>query len=61
MKCPLCDDGIRRDLREMGYHLEAAQDMDEDEVTQFGGDFSGLTEAQIELEEQEQLAHNRTH
>ena len=61
MKCPLCDDGVRRGLEEMDLHLNEAHDMDQDEREQFGGDFSGLIEAQIELEKQERIAHKRTH
>lgn len=61
MKCPLCDDGIRRDLEEMDLHLNEAHDMDQDEREQLAGDFSGLIEAQAELEKQERIAHERTH
>jgi len=53
MKCPICDDGVDRSIKEMETHLKEVHHLDENELEQFGGDFSHLVQAQIDLERKE--------
>jgi len=50
MKCPLCKDDVDRNLAQMETHLKEVHHLDENDLEQFGGDFSTRVQAQIEIE-----------
>lgn len=51
MKCPLCENNDRDyTLDTMETHLKEVHHLDENDLEQFGNDFSDIVQAQIDLE-----------
>lgn len=57
MKCPLCNDDVDRNLAEMETHLKEVHELDENDLEQFGNDFSDIVQPQIDLEIQEKILY----